>query len=221
MEAPDLSGIRVIGFDLDQTLYPKSPLVDEKIQDYLYGKIAEQKKIPRKEAERLFKERYRDGAGLSGSETLRDLGIENASGLVQEALERADIASILTPDPETNRLLEDLRARYAHFDLITGSNKSETVKKLAALDINTRLFSHLITAEQAGKSDGSSYRLWLSFYPQFSPEQFLYIGDRLRSDHEIPSSLGIRTAVVYVQTPDPKISAPQYENFSALRSELL
>src|SRR3989338_3406130 len=98
-----LTDIRVIGFDLDQTLYPKSPLVDEKIQEYLYRKIADHARVNLNEAERLFKGRYRRGAGMSGSETLRDLGLSNVSGLVQEALEHADIASILSPDPETNR----------------------------------------------------------------------------------------------------------------------
>jgi FMN phosphatase YigB (HAD superfamily) len=204
--------IRVIGFDLDQTLYPKSPLIDEKIQEYLYQKIAEYKKVSIPEAEKLFKERYREGAGMSGSQTLKDLGLPKASELVQEALEHADIASILLPDRETNKFLADIRARYEGLDLITGSNMCETQKKLKALGLNLETFSHVITADQSTKSTGDSYRLWLSLYPHLQPQQFLYVGDRIRSDHEIPSALGIKTVLVYVTAPDSSLSCLQYSS---------
>ena len=216
-----LHNIRVIGFDLDQTLYPKSPLVDEKIQEYLYQKIAERRGIDRVHAEQLFKERYRGGSGLSGRETLEDLGLPDAAELVQEALERADIASLLAPDADTNTLLSDIRSKYESMDLITGSGDAETEKKLKALELGLSTFTHVITADRSTKSSGDSYRLWLSFYPHFAPEQFLYIGDRLRTDHEIPSALGIRTALVYVNEPSADISALQVPSFAALRPFLL
>lgn len=207
---PDwLDDIRVVGFDLDQTLYPKSPEIDKKIQEYLYEKIAATRGVSRGEAERLFTERYRGGAGLTGSQTLRDLGISDASDIVQEALERADIASLLTSDLEINRLLTDLRASYEGIDLITGSSLDQTNKKLRALDLSPELFSHLVTADDATKSDGGAYRAWLARYPARAPHQFLYVGDRVKSDHEIPSALGIKTALVYIGEVDAKLSALQ------------
>lgn len=213
--------IRVIGFDLDQTLYPKSSLIDEIIQRYLYQKIAAYKNVSLDEAERLFKERYREGAGLSGSQTLRNLGLPNASELVQEALEHADIASILSPNLETNKLLADIHAHYEGMDLITGSGMRETEKKLTALGLSPETFSNIITADQAKKSTGDSYRLWLSRYPHLQPQQFLYIGDRVRTDHEVPAELGIQTALVYVENPDASLSAAQFIDLSSLRSLLL
>lgn len=212
--------IRVVGFDLDQTLYPKSPLIDERIQEYLYEKIAEYRTVTRAEAIVLFKERYQGGAGMSGSETIADLGLANPSELIQEALEYADIASVLTPDRETNHLLSDVRKAYGNMDLITGSNLDQTKKKLAALQIPLELFSHIISADDSKKSTGNSYRAWLALYPHLVPSQFLYIGDRTRSDHEVPSALGIRTALVYIRQPDPALSAIQLPDISGLRTLL-
>jgi len=215
-----LSEIHIVGFDLDQTLYPKSPLVDEKIQEYLYQKIAKRRVVSLDEAEQLFKERYRGGAGMTGGQTLRDLGLADGSEIVQEALERADIASMLVSDETVNRLLGVLRERYEGVDLITSSNREQTEKKLSALGIALETFSSIITSDDSSKSTGDSYRLWLSLYPHLEPKQFLYIGDRVKSDHEIPSALGIKTALVYVQTPDPALLCPQYASLTVLLSLL-
>jgi FMN phosphatase YigB (HAD superfamily) len=218
-ESNYLADIRIIGFDLDQTLYPKSPLIDEKIQEYLYQKIAEHKNVSLGEAEKLFKERYRDGVGMSGRKTIEDLGLSDASSIVQEALERADIASTLEPDREINRLLADMRARYEGVDLITGSDGYQTKKKLQALGLN-EMFSHIITEDQGTKSNGEGYQLWLSLYPNLKPNQFLYVGDRVQIDHEVPSSLGIRTALVYVKEINLDLLCLQYASLKDLLAVL-
>lgn len=220
--APEwVRSLRVIGFDLDQTLYPKSSLIDEKIQGYLYERIADYRKVSLDEARRLFTERYQEGAGLTGSQTLADLGLPNASELVQEALEHADIASVLMPDPQIVSLLQDLNTRFESVDLITGSGTTQVEKKLAALAIPREVFKHCITADEASKSDGTAYHLWLSFYPHLSPEQLLYVGDRVRSDHDIPSELGIHTALVYRNRADPALPIPQLISPADLRALLL
>lgn len=222
MPAPEwVRNVRVIGFDLDQTLYPKSPLIDEKIQGYLYERIADCRQVSLDEARRLFSDRYQGGAGLTGSQTLADLGIARAPELVQEALEHADIASVLTPDPQIISLLQDLATHYEAVDLITGSNRRETEKKLDALDIPHTVFKHCITADEASKSDGTAYTLWLSHYPHIRSGQFVYIGDRIHSDHEVPSTLGIQTVLVYRSVPDSKLPIPQLLSPADLRELLL
>ena len=216
-----LSGVRVIGFDLDQTLFPKAPEIDHKIQEYICERIAAEKGVGIAEAGRLFEERYRGGAGMTGNEALADLGLPNPVAIVQEALERSDISSLLTPDPATLALVRDLRHSYESVDLITGSGRTQTEKKLAALGFEHTDFDHFITADDASKSTGESYRLWLSFYPALLPPQFLYIGDRPRSDHEVPAALGIQTALVYVTEPDEKLSCLQCTSLADIRPHLL
>ncbi len=212
--------IRVIGFDLDQTLYPKSPEVDKKIQSYIVERIAKNKGTTLREAEKLFSDLYREGRGLSGRKTLIALGIPSAGGIVQEALERADIASVLSPDVQTLTLLKDLSLRYNSLDLITGSHRKETEKKLRALGIPLQMFGHIITEEVKSKSDGAAYVYWLSLYPTCTPSQFLYVGDR-SSDSTVPHTLGIQTALVNIKTRDPALSCPQYTSLKDLREVLL
>ena len=208
----DYSKIKVIGFDLDQTLYPKSGFIDEAIQIYIYHKIAEHKKVSLAEAEKMFKDLYKGGRGLGGSTTLKTLGIPNASEIVQEALERADIDQYLVPDQETIAILRRLKAKYGNIDILTGSNRTNADKKLAKLGMsnpNNPLFDHILTNDDGSKPNGDLYKQWMALYPTLSPENFLYIGDRPRSDYEVPKSLGINSILVYSKKPDPEITCPQ------------
>lgn len=212
--------IKVIGFDLDQTLYPKMPEVDEKIQQYIYEKIALNKKISIFEAKKLFTDLYLEGKGLSGSKTLSALGVPGGDEIVQEALEKADIASVLTTEDERSlNLLNALKAQYNGFDLITGSSRLNTEKKLSALKIPLGLFDHIITGDNLSKSDGSAYSLWLSYY-KFPAEQFLYIGDRVMSDYEAPKKLGIKSILVNVTKKDNSVNCLQLSSLQEIEKYL-
>lgn len=218
--SPDYSDIRVIGFDLDQTLYPKSPKIDEAIQAYIYIKIADHKRCSLVEAKRLFTGLYQDGKGMTGSQTLTHLGIPNAKEIIQEALEKADIAEFLAPGPEVLDLLIRLKARYKHIDLITGSALSIATHKLAKLAIPAGTFNQVITGEIA-KSDGSAYKEWLRRYPTLEPKHFLYIGDRERSDYWVPRELGIQAILVNIQAPNTEVNCPQLAHLQDLETHLL
>lgn len=216
----DFSRIKVIGFDLDQTLYPKSPKIDEAIQSYIYEKIASHKNCSLADARKLFTDLYQGGKGLTGSQTLVALEIPNPKEIVQEALENADIAEFLAPDSEVLALLKLIKKQYQHLDLITGSILAIAKNKLAKLAIPITLFDQVITGEIA-KSDGSAYREWLKRYPDLKPEQFLYIGDREKSDYWVPKELGIKAILVNIKTTTPDVDCLQLDNLKALVEHLL
>lgn len=218
-----LSNISVLGFDLDQTLYPKSEEIDLAIQTYLYQKISERLNITEQKAKTLFDDLYKKGAGLSGRKILLHLGFPEteAKNSVQEALEKTDIAKFLAPNKLLLELLQKLKFIYHHLDLITGSNKQITQKKLLSLGFPLDLFDHCFTEEDGSKTDGSAYRLWLNSYPNLHPKHFLYIGDRVCSDYEVPHNLGITSLLVYVQHPDPSLSCPQLPDIFSLQNHLL
>ncbi len=216
-----MSNIKVIGFDLDQTLYPKSPEIDEAIQVYLFKKISDHLNIPLPEARKMFTELYKDGAGLSGSKTLAYLGVPNADNSIQEALELADITKFLHPNPEVISLIKDLKAKYQYVDIITGSNLKITLNKLECLGIDSELFNVIITNDDASKSNSDAYKLWLAKYPTYSAKNFVYIGDRLKTDHYIPEALGIQTIMVNQRTINPEITCPQLPTLLDIRSILL
>lgn len=214
------SVIKVIGFDLDQTLYPKSTEIDEAIQIYLYHKISDHLKVDLDEARKLFKDLYKDGSGLSGSQTLKHLGVPNADNSIQDALENADIVRFLKPNLENNALLKDLKNKY-QVDIITGSNTKITFDKLEHLDIDKNLFNKIITADHDKKSSSEAYKLWFTFYPDLKPENFLYIGDRPKTDHFIPIELGIQTILVNQKKINPELNCPQLPSLLELRPLLL
>ena len=213
--------IKVIGFDLDQTLYPKSPDIDIAIQKYIYQKIADVKKCTLAGAQKQFADLYQKGRGLSGRKTLIELGIPDAANIIQEALEHADIASTLKGDEEINKMLQQLKKRYRALDLVTGADKTDVAKKLRALDISESIFAHYITSDTASKSDGSAYRYWMDLYKDLIPEAFLYIGDRPGIDHEIPCALGIKTMLVWVEEKDPTLDVLQLSSLLRIEKYLL
>lgn len=222
MSDTNFKNIKVIGFDLDQTLYPKSPEIDSAIQEYIHKKIASRLNVDLTAAKNKFRELYRDGQGLSGRKTLLELGFpeEEASEIVQEALENADIAKFLKPNPKVKSALEKLKEKYA-LDILTGSSYKIASQKLASLQIDSSLFNNLITDESGSKHDGSAYKLWFSKYPQLSHEQFLYIGDRPKTDYETPSKLGINCILVNMKEPDNSYLCLQLKDILEIETFLL
>jgi len=213
--------IKIVGLDMDQTLYPKSSEIDEAIQIYIYQKIARYKNCNLNEAEKLFKDLYKEGRGLSGGKTLMRLKIPNAKEVVQEALENANIAKFLQPNSKVLQLLQDLKKKYHNLDLITSSNKKNMTAKLRKMSIPVNIFSHIITgSDNVSKSDGSAYKLWMSFYSKFKPGQFLYIGDKVSSDYVAPKKIGIQTILVNIKNRDDMIKCPQLSSLIEIRSLL-
>jgi len=215
--------IKVIGFDLDQTLYQKSPEIDQAIQKYIYQKIAEHIQCSLEQAQKMFKELYRDGKGLSGKQTLAKLGVPHGDNIVQEALERADIDRFLVPNSSTLELLHAVKKQYQGIDLITGSGRHQVQSKLEKLLIPEIIFDHILdaTIPEVSKSDGSAYRTWMNFYPLYKPEEFLYIGDRASSDHLIPKEFGIQTILVNIKKKDPALACLQLESLVLLEGYLI
>ena len=221
MAGINYQNIKVIGFDLDQTLYPKSPLIDEAIQIYIYHKISHAKECSIEEARILFNDLYQEGKGLSGSKSLKVLGIEGGTEIVQEALENADIASFLKPDKATVDLITQLSKRYQSVDVLTGSNKKNANIKMTKLGLPVNLFGHIITSDDHAKSNGDAYREWMRLYSGYKPSNFLYIGDRVRSDYEVPSRMNIASILVYAKNNDTNLKCLQLATLHEVKNYLL
>lgn len=212
--------LEVIGFDLDNTLYPVTPEVDAVIQSYIHEQSAEILGISFDEAKHRFDALYQAGQGLSGGKTLKAMGIQTDRDIVQEALEHADVASTLKPDYELVELIGKLSSNYASIDLITGSNRRQTYAKIAALGLSASDFDLVLTADDASKSTGEAYQLWLDHHPDVSPDAFLYVGDRKQLDSDIPATFGIQTALVN-STATPTPETPVFRDLTTLGQTLL
>jgi len=203
----DLSDIKVIGFDLDQTLFPRNEGINQAIRGYNYKKVAEANDIDLSEAKKLFDHAY-DIEQLSGSQTLKKLNVANPADVMQQALEKADIVGILTPDPKTKELLDKLSEKYT-IDLITGSPHSIAMSKLKQIDIDVNLFENVLTGEKYAKSTGQAFEEWLTRHPELKPNNYIYIGDRVSTDSVMPAQYGIRSILVNCIKDDPDAKGPQ------------
>ena len=214
-----LQNIKHVGFDLDQTLYPKSPEIDNAIQQYINKLIAEKLKCSIDEAQQKFLSYY---PKISGRKTLIALGFPpyEAESIIQEALEDCDITPFLTPNPEILDLLQECKKKFMSISLITGSSESCARDKLKSLNIPVNLFDCFITGE-ISKSDGTAFRKWMQYFGNDDPCTFIYIGDRKVTDVQVPLSLGMQAILVYVQKEDPNLSCPQLSHVLDVRSLLL
>lgn len=215
----DLSDIKVIGFDLDQTLYPRNPGIDLAIRNYIYAKVADAQKVDLDEAKVLFDDAY-DTQGLSGSQALAKLNVDNPGETMQLALEEADISRLLSPISATIELIDELKVNYS-VDMITGSHRSIALEKLIAIDINKDKFVNLITGDQYAKSNGSAFEEWLLRYPDYKPENFIYIGDRVSTDSIVPAGYGIRSILVNSLKHDDSAKGPQLSDISEIEQFFL
>ena len=211
--------IKAIGFDLDQTLYPKSPEIDAAIQQYIYERIAEHKDCSVAEGKNLFQTHY---PKMSGRETLKVLGLPNPADIIQEALERADIAKFLKPDSKVIAFLEEVSSNFRHVALITGSHEANAKQKLAKLGIPLSSFTCLIFGDQFSKRDGAAYKQWLDGVrdddPKIKPSEFLYVGDRPVSDVDPVLALGMKAVLVNVKKKDDSVKVEQFPSLLDIRS---
>ncbi len=214
--------IKAIGFDLDQTLYPKSPEIDDAIQQYIFERIAEHKGCSREEGKRLFQSHY---PKISGRETLKLLGLPNPADVIQEALERADIAKFLKPDPAVIEFLEKIRSIFRHVALITGSHESNAKQKLAKLGIPLGVFDFFAFGDKSSKRGGGAFKEWRDAVqeddPLIKPSEFLYVGDRPMSDVEPVLALGMKAVLVNVKKKDDSVKVEQFASLLDLKSYLL
>src|SRR3989344_9696137 len=130
--AMEIEKVKIIGFDLDQTLYQKSPEIDTAIQEDIYHQIAKHKICSFEESKNLFLQHY---PKISGRKTLIALGVPNAEEIIQKSLEVAEIAKFLMPDKKVQNLLQKIKEKYGSLSIITGSPRKALTDKLKALQI--------------------------------------------------------------------------------------
>jgi len=111
-----LDGLKAVGFDLDKTLYKGTPDIDQMVTKYIIRRAAEELRIFERDAGDKFKREY--AKSNSAHRSLMALGITpkpRAQRIVQDALENADIPSVLNEDPELQDMLVQLYEKYQLF----------------------------------------------------------------------------------------------------------
>jgi len=175
--------IKSVGFDLDDTLYPSSPEIDDRIMTEIAQKILHKKpELINLERAKCFYGEERRKIG-SGTQVLEDIGYENSKEIMLKCLTEANILDLLKKDINTVNLFERINDKYETF-LITASPSDLAIQKLNKIGINFSLFNNLIfgdTSNSGKKVDGSIFRFFLN-KSKYSSSEHLYIGDSLKAD---------------------------------------
>ena len=185
---------KVIGFDLDGTLYRTNEKMDNQIKEYIFMRASEMLNREYLTVRKSFDENY--SKNRSGSKSLQIIGIEtnNAKNLMQSALENINI-DFIEKDKRLIKLIKDIHEKYKLF-MITSNKKSIAIKKLDALDVDYRLFDPLISYENnLFREDMSAFR-YIAKEFRVNYNDILFVGDREQTDIIPAKKIGIKTAIV-------------------------
>jgi FMN phosphatase YigB (HAD superfamily) len=197
-----MSNIKVIGFDLDGTLYETTPEILSRVRGKIYEKLASSFDISLEKAKDLFEKNYNGtfSWSCSGSKTIEELARKhnktlNGADIVQKSTEQADILDLVNPNPGLNNMLKRLSNRFG-LDLITSTSYSLAHGKLKKIGIASKLFDNFWAEKKYGsKTTGTIYQNWLKVR-EISPDQALYVGDNKKQDIKSSGSLGIQTCYI-------------------------
>lgn len=131
----------------------------------------------------------------SNSAVFRALG--QPSSYWMQQLDDLDFNSVLKPDPEISRTIEELH-RLVPVSLFTNFVRYRIDGLLEHLQISPSFFTHIIAGEDVKERkpalDGFKLMIQKSELP---PEQILYVGDREAVDILPAKELGMQAALLY------------------------
>jgi len=203
----ELFNVDYVGFDLDNTLYPLNPEIDERISMKVAEGLLEIRSdlgdinSARELLERMYKE--------LGTRTLvfSRLGVKNPGELMERCLIESRAEELISPDSRLVEILTDISKRYRTF-LLTASPKKVAIPRLHKIGIEPDTFNFTIYGDNpsgAVKRDGSIYRHLLDV-TGCPPESHVYIGDSLKADIIPAKNSGMKTILVGSKDENADIS---------------
>lgn len=204
-----LSGIKVLIWDFDGTLYQPNELLMKAVRQAEYKTIKNhtgwsEKKIFQ-EFQKLYKVKY-----LSATETVAKISQISVSTAAVELEEYFDRRKFLKRDEKLINLFKRLN-KFRHFILANGS-RIKLAETMVKLGLAKNQFEEIITSEISGENkpheNGFKYILKLTGLPA---EAHLMIGDRILVDLVPAKKLGMKTCLVWsseTKNPDADIIVP-------------
>jgi FMN phosphatase YigB (HAD superfamily) len=188
------SGIKAVGFDLDQTLYADLPEIKQAVRGEIYRLVAERTNVPLAQAQGRFEAAYAEHK--SGGPALRSCGVADPREAMRDCLDRANVAGLLKTDTKLVRMLQNLGNTYA-MCIITDSRRENAHKKLAALGVSPVLFDFGVywDTSTARKETGDAYREAERHFG-YAASQFAFVGNSEGDDILPASKRGWRTVHV-------------------------
>ena len=206
MKIPNwVSPIKFLCFDLDGTLFRQVPEVWSAIQSRIYKKVMEYRNFDLAEAEKYVNQRYAELG--SSTKVLNELRIDGEQFFV-EAFKKIELNKLISKDEKIVRLISSLKKKYK-VGMISNTHRSIAKKKLEAIGLSLKTFNPLITTYElnAYKPDPAPFLKALEV-AGCSPEESVYIGDSVENDILGAKSVGMKTILVWGESPEADLSLP-------------
>lgn len=189
--------IKLVGFDLDNTLYENNSEIDYRIATEIAETILKHKpELENIDNARMLCDKLYEKTG-SRTQSLKELGIKNAGQIAYECMERADFLDLIQYDEKLVQLMTEIHNKYSTF-LITSSFSNLAAARLRKIGLDEKLFDYILFGESAmpnKKIDGSIFSYFLK-KSNYLPQEHVYIGDNLKGDILPAKSVGIRTIAI-------------------------
>lgn len=206
MDKPNwIKTIKFLCFDLDGTLFRNVESAWNAIQGQIYETVMSHRNLSLIQAEEYVRTRYR----ILGSSTkvLNELGIDGEEFFVN-AFNRLDLTQLVSKDEKLTDLIVKLKKKYK-VGMISNTHRSIAKKKLEALGLSLRMFHPLITTYELDvyKPDPAPFLKVLEV-AGCSPEESVYIGDSVENDIMGAKGVGMKTILVWGESPEADLSVP-------------
>lgn len=190
-----ISGLKVLIWDFDGTLYQQIPALWENIRDTEIQVIIDHTGWSGQKAREEF-DKIHNVITPSGTKTTSMLAhISNAQASI-ETSKLTDYASNLKKDDQLTKLFASLSG-FTHYMLVNGSQES-VARGLSILGVDPSIFTEIVTSETVGETKpstkGFSYIMQKTGLP---PQSHMMIGDREAVDLVPAKALGMRTCLVW------------------------
>ncbi len=191
--------IKVLIWDFDGTFYKPVPALWHDVREAEYKTIMNHTGWTHEKTEDEFQTIYKvtyDSATQTAA-VLSGITIAEAAVEMEQYFDRR---TYLTRDEKLIALFAKLKS-FRHFTLANGviARHKET---LAVLGVDPKIFEEMVTSETVGvtKPDEAGYRYILE-KTKLPPYQHLMIGDRETVDLVPANNLGMKTCLVWSETP--------------------
>ena len=204
MRASWIETLKVIGWDVDGTLYQADSALSQEIDRLKIARVAEKLGCSIRKATEQFQQMLTKLK--SNTKTLDALGIDGQAFFIS-VWDEIDLSQHIHPNPTlVQAFLHEKRYKFA---ILSNSNTPAQVeRKLQLIGLAPAMFSKILTSTDIGanKPDPQAFLAFVACVGAQAKE-ILYVGDREDVDIIPAHKLGLRTGIVYGKSEIVDISA--------------
>jgi FMN phosphatase YigB (HAD superfamily) len=195
--------IKVIVWDLDQTLYPQHVTIKTVFHDLVSEKLAKLLGLPYQETKSLYRERHQKYKVVA--KAIHSFGLD-AYDLVAKVVEQIDWENFLHKDEQLVKMFKLLQKRLKNI-LLSDNTMDSALRKINLLGLKPNFFTKMFLGLdlKMTKPDLNLYRLVLD-YTRLPAEDHLMVGDSELGDIIPAKKVGMHTCLVWAQSAVADIS---------------